>query len=110
MLNGRLQIAATVLMLALMSGCSGATGNSTFGNGSGTGSGNGTGTPPSSGTPPGSGTPPQLTLTDFVSGLTSPVGFEIAPNDTFGRIFVLEQAGTIRIVQNNALLPAPFLN
>jgi len=50
-----------------------------------------------------------LALSPFVSGLTSPVGFE-APNDGTNRIFILQQGGAIRIIQNGALLSAPFLD
>ena len=35
--------------------------------------------------------PPMLALSGFVTGLSSPLGFE-APNDGTGRIFILEQA------------------
>jgi glucose/arabinose dehydrogenase len=44
-----------------------------------------------------------------VSGLTSPVGFEV-PNDGTNRIFILQQGGAIRIIQNGVLLTAPFLD
>ena len=47
--------------------------------------------------PPGG--PPALGLSAFVSGLASPVGMEV-PNDGTGRLFVLEQGGRIRIIQN----------
>src|SRR5258705_11698781 len=50
-----------------------------------------------------------LALSPFVSGLTSPVGFE-APNDGTNRIFIFQQGGAIRIIQNGALLSAPFLD
>lgn len=39
------------------------------------------------------------------NGLEGPSGFEIAPD---GRIFVLERAGTIKIVKDGQLLPTPF--
>ncbi|MFI5845306.1 PA14 domain-containing protein [Catenuloplanes sp. NPDC051500] len=39
------------------------------------------------------------------AGLDGPTGFEIAPD---GRIFVLERAGTVKIVKNGLLLPTPF--
>jgi glucose/arabinose dehydrogenase len=53
--------------------------------------------------------PPPLALADFVSGLSRPVGFE-APNDETNRIFLLEQGGTIRIIQAGSVLPIPFLD
>src|SRR6184192_4175801 len=56
--------------------------------------------------PPGG--PPALALSAFVSGLASPVGMEV-PNDGSGRLFVLEQGGRMRIIQNGALV-APFLD
>jgi glucose/arabinose dehydrogenase len=42
------------------------------------------------------------------SGLVSPVGLA-DPGDGSGRLFIVEQGGTIRIWQNDALLPEPFL-
>jgi glucose/arabinose dehydrogenase len=69
--------------------------------------GNGTGStapPPSSNQPP-----PMLALSPFVTGLTSPVGFE-TPNDSTNRIFIPQQGGAIRIIQNGTLLSAPFLD
>jgi glucose/arabinose dehydrogenase len=57
--------------------------------------------------PPGG--PPGLALSAFVSGLASPVGVEVS-NDGSGRLFVLEQAGRIRIIQSGALLATPFLD
>ena len=62
-------------------------------------------------TAPGDGTlPPGLTLkTDlFVGGLSSPVFMTQPLND--GRIFVAEQAGTIRVIRNGVLQATPFLN
>jgi glucose/arabinose dehydrogenase len=51
-----------------------------------------------------------LALVSFVSGLTAPLGLE-APNDGTGRLFVVEQGGTIRIIQQNGtLLPTAFLD
>jgi glucose/arabinose dehydrogenase len=49
----------------------------------------------------------QVGLTSVATGLTAPIGLQILPD---GRLFVLEQAGTIRIVQNGAVMPAPFLD
>jgi glucose/arabinose dehydrogenase len=53
--------------------------------------------------------PAQLTLTGFVNGLVAPVGLESA-NDGTGRLFVVEQGGTVRIIQNGVLLATVFLN
>jgi glucose/arabinose dehydrogenase len=43
------------------------------------------------------------------SGFSSPLDLE-QPNDNSGRLFVVEQGGTIRIMQNGAVLPQPFLD
>jgi glucose/arabinose dehydrogenase len=40
------------------------------------------------------------------AGLTNPTAMALAPD---GRIFVCEQAGTLRVIKNGALLPTPFL-
>ena len=53
--------------------------------------------------------PPQLGLSNFVRGLNAPVGFE-APNDGTNRILIVEQGGTIRIIQAGMVLPTPFLD
>ncbi len=50
-----------------------------------------------------------LALSNFVTGLTAPVGLE-APNDGTNRIFIVEQGGTIRIVQASSVLATQFLN
>ncbi len=64
----------------------------------------------STSTPPPPPVPlPQLQLATFVSGLSSPVGLESA-HDGSGRLFVLEQAGTIRIIRNGAVVATPFLD
>src|SRR5437899_4201354 len=60
----------------------------------------------SSNTPP---SPVTISLQLVVSGLNSPLDLE-QPNDGSGRLFAVEQGGTIRIIQNGALLPQPFLN
>jgi glucose/arabinose dehydrogenase len=55
--------------------------------------------------------PPGLTLKvdPFITtGLTSPVFLTQPLND--GRIFVVEQAGTIRVIRNGALQTTPFLD
>jgi glucose/arabinose dehydrogenase len=53
--------------------------------------------------------PPVIALEPFVSGLSSPIDFQIAKDGT-GRIFVVEQGGTIRIIKNKKVLAKPFLN
>jgi glucose/arabinose dehydrogenase len=42
---------------------------------------------------------------DWVAGLTSPLAMKWSPD---GRLFVLEQAGKVRVVKDGALLPTPF--
>jgi len=49
------------------------------------------------------------TLALLVSGLSSPLGLE-QPNDGSGRLFVVEQGGRIKIIQNGAVLATPFLD
>jgi glucose/arabinose dehydrogenase len=51
---------------------------------------------------------PTLALTTVVSGLNAPLGLESPPGDS--RFFVVQQPGTIRIIQNGALLPGNFLD
>ena len=53
-------------------------------------------------------TPSSLVLTNVVGGLGRPLGLEKPPGDS--RLFVVEQAGTIRIIKNGALLPGNFLD
>jgi glucose/arabinose dehydrogenase len=43
------------------------------------------------------------------SGFSSPLDLE-QPGDNSGRLFVVEQGGTIKIIQNGAVLPQPFLD
>jgi glucose/arabinose dehydrogenase len=57
--------------------------------------------------PPSMAAPPPEFQKSLVvgDGLNGPAGFEIAPD---GRIFVLERAGTIKIIKNGQLLQQPF--
>lgn len=50
-----------------------------------------------------------LTLEEIVDGLATPVYVTHAGDDS-GRLFVLEKAGTIRVIMDGQLLPAPFLD
>jgi glucose/arabinose dehydrogenase len=52
---------------------------------------------------------PTLTLQNFVSGLSAPIEI-VNANDYSGRLFVVEQAGRIRIVRNGQVVSAPFLD
>lgn len=59
-------------------------------------------------------TPPAVSdstvkLSTVVTGLNAPLDLQ-EPDDGTSRLFVVEQAGTVRIVQNGALLPHPFLD
>jgi glucose/arabinose dehydrogenase len=49
-----------------------------------------------------------LALTNVVSGLSNPVGMERPPSDN--RFFIVEQRGTIRILENGALQSGNFLD
>jgi len=60
-------------------------------------------------TPPPPKTQVQLTLTKVASGFNTPLGLENA-GDASNRLFVVEQPGTIRIIQNGNVLPTPFLD
>jgi glucose/arabinose dehydrogenase len=53
--------------------------------------------------------PVSITTQVVVSGLATPLGLE-HPDDNSGRMFVVEQGGTIQIIQNGAVLPQPFLD
>jgi len=62
--------------------------------------------------PTGGGPPPTgdtLQLTPVASGLTSPVYLSAPPGDV-NRLFVVEQPGRIRVIQNGQLQPAAFLD
>src|SRR3972149_11209165 len=60
-------------------------------------------------TPPSDPEPLKLALGTVVTGLANPVDLQ-APGDGSGRLFVLEQQGLIRIIQNGALVASPFLD
>jgi glucose/arabinose dehydrogenase len=59
--------------------------------------------------PPPAPFPATLTLTRVAGGFAQPVTITHA-GDGSGRLFVAEQGGTIRIVRNGTVAPAPFLN
>ena len=52
---------------------------------------------------------PAIRLQPFVSGVSAPVDLQTA-RDGSGRLFVVEQSGRVRIIQNGALLPDAFLD
>jgi glucose/arabinose dehydrogenase len=82
-----LPASSLLLLMLLLAGCGGGT----------------TSTPTP--TPP---TPGTLALTTVVSGLSNPVGLQRPPGDN--RFFVVEQRGTIRIIENGALRSGNFLD
>jgi glucose/arabinose dehydrogenase len=51
--------------------------------------------------------PPGFTESIVANNLSDPTSMEIAPD---GRIFVTEQGGRLRVIQNGTLLSQPFLN
>jgi glucose/arabinose dehydrogenase len=63
----------------------------------------------SSSTPDPPDGPDIVALTLIASGLTAPL-YLTSPSGDTERLFIVEQGGTIRIVQNGTLLPAPFLD
>ncbi|NNK99927.1 MAG: glucose dehydrogenase [Xanthomonadales bacterium] len=50
-----------------------------------------------------------LSLEEFASGLSQPVGIKHA-GDTSGRVFILEQSGLIKVVKNGVVNATPFLD
>jgi len=50
--------------------------------------------------------PAGFSETRVATGLSSPTAMTVAPD---GRLFVTQKGGALRVVKNNALLPAPFL-
>ncbi|MEM1181611.1 MAG: PQQ-dependent sugar dehydrogenase [Acidobacteriota bacterium] len=60
--------------------------------------------------PPASAQPPDdLTLEFVVGGLSQPVAIRNA-GDGSNRLFIVEQGGLIKILQNGSVLPTPFLD
>jgi len=55
--------------------------------------------------------PPGLSvaLSTVATGLNSPLDLQ-TPEDSSGRLFVVEQAGKIRLIKNGSLEPTPFLD
>src|ERR1041385_3186401 len=53
--------------------------------------------------------PLAISLQVVATGFNGPLDIE-QPNDNSGRLFVVEQGGTIKIIQNGAVLSQPFLN
>ena len=53
--------------------------------------------------------PTSLTLQTVATGFTSPLDLQ-QPNDGSGRLFVVQQGGAIRIIQNGQALSQPFLD
>lgn len=64
--------------------------------------------PPCAEPPAGAGFPP-VTLQQIAQGLREPVHIAVAP-DGSGRLYVVEQAGVVRIVERRKLQPEPFLD
>ncbi|HZB47262.1 MAG TPA: PQQ-dependent sugar dehydrogenase, partial [Pyrinomonadaceae bacterium] len=52
---------------------------------------------------------PVVALVAPITGLSLPIGITHAGDGT-GRLFIIEQAGRIRVFKNGALLAAPFLD
>lgn len=95
------------------SGAAGAAGEGTGGSGeSSTGGSGGSGGEFSTGLydcSPASGKVPPLTLELVADGFDSPVFVSSPPEDT-ERLFVVEQAGIIRIIENGEIVDEPFLD
>jgi len=62
---------------------------------------------------PSPGNPPPVTiryeLASVISGLSGPVDLQMPP-DASDRIFVVEQAGLVRVIQSGVLLATPFID
>lgn len=66
-----------------------------------------TSAPPSGG--PTGDTPPRLSIEPYVSGFQNPLDIEWRPDDP-SSLFIVEQAGRIRIVRDGKLIDLPFLD
>ena len=53
--------------------------------------------------------PATIRLAPVVSGLTAPLSANFVPGDP-SRMYVVEQAGTVKLVQNGVVQPTPFLD
>jgi glucose/arabinose dehydrogenase len=51
--------------------------------------------------------PAGFTETQLASGLTTPTAMDVAPD---GRLFFVTQAGQVRVIENDQLLPTPFVD
>jgi len=89
-----LHAVAGLLFISLLSGCGG---------------GHSSPSPSPTPSPTPTPTPTTVALTTVVSGLVNPVDLQ-TPDDNSGRLFVVEQTGTIRIISNGALLSGNFLD
>ncbi len=60
---------------------------------------------------PATGTVPALQAKSVAaSGITEPIFLTHSPNDAGGRLFVVERAGTIRLIKAGAVVTKPFLD
>jgi glucose/arabinose dehydrogenase len=64
---------------------------------------------PSAGTAGTPGNPPAIALRTIAAGLRSPIDL-VSPGDGTDRLFIVEQGGTIGIIEDGALLEQPFLD
>jgi glucose/arabinose dehydrogenase len=103
MLIGALRLVACVTLSALAQACGGGDGGGT----TGTGSGGGAGGTCAAGTPVAEAQ--SLTARLVASGLRSPLDLQSVGGDR-ERLYVVEQAGRIRVVRNGQLSAAPFLD
>jgi glucose/arabinose dehydrogenase len=67
------------------------------------------GTPVTANCNPPDGAVPNLALQEVATGLTRPLYVTQAPGDD-ARLFILEKAGTIRVVRDGQLQPTPFID